>query len=271
MEPYGGQLTTPPYAGDFENFRFERRDGVLLIRLHSNDGPFVFSETAHHDFARVFATISADDQNRVVILTGTGDRFCADFDHGSFYRLLEPEPHEGWTRVQADGERMLTSFLDINVPVIAAINGPVFAHSELPVLADIVLAADTTVFRDATHVLAGIPPGDGMHVVWTTLLGLNRGRYFLLTGQKLTAREALALGVVAEVLEPRLLLDRAWELATPLAQLPRTTLSGTPRVLTFEWRRLLNEQMHPGLAIEALPVVSRPRRAPDPLVRDLLA
>jgi len=63
-------------------------------------------------------------------------------------------------------------------------------------------------------------PGDGMHIIYPLLLGLNRGRYFLLTGQTLNARQALDLGLVSEVLPRPQLLARAWELAEQLAQRP---------------------------------------------------
>ena len=137
------------------------------------------------------------------------------------------------------------------MPVISAINGPVVTHSETPLLADVVLAAETTVFQDATHFLHGLPPGDGMHTIWTTLLGLNRGRHFLLTGRVLTAREALEYGVVGEVLPREDLLPRAWELATTWASFSPATLRGTRAAVTAEWRRLLHEQLHTGLTHEA--------------------
>jgi len=62
-----------------------------------------------------------------------------------------------------------------------------------------VLAADTALFQDAPHFMSGIVPGDGAHVVWPHLLGPNRGRYFLITGQELNARTAFEYGVVNEV------------------------------------------------------------------------
>ena len=80
--------------------------------------------------------------------------------------------------------------LDIEVPMIAAVNGPVTVHSELAVLCDVVLARTDTYFQDAPHFPGGLVPGDSMQVVWPMLLGPNRGRYFLLTGQEIHAEEA---------------------------------------------------------------------------------
>lgn len=264
-------VDAPSYFDAYESFRLERHDGVLTITLHSNGGPFVFNEQAHHDFAEVFGRVALDDDNRVVILTGTGDRFCADFDFGSFYEIYRADRYRGWLRVQSDGERMLTAFLDIPVPTIAVVNGPAASHAELPVLADIVLAAGDAFFQDATHFVVGAVPGDGAHTVWTSLLGLNRGRHFLLTGQRLSAADAHAAGVVAEVLPRADLLPRAQELANSWARRPQTVLVGTRRVLTMQWRRLLHEQLFAGLAAEGLAATARPLQPPEPAIRDLLA
>ena len=72
---------------------------------------------------------------------------------------------------------------------------------------------ENTEFQDAPHFPNGLVPGDGVHIVWPLVLGVNRGRYFLLTGQKLSAREAQTLGVVSEVVPRERLLSRAREIA----------------------------------------------------------
>ena len=82
--------------------------------------------------------------------------------------------------------------LDIEVPMIAAVNGPARIHAEIPVLCDIVLASEDAVFQDLPHFINGTVARDGVHLVWPLLLGLNRGRYFLLTGQELSAQQALS-------------------------------------------------------------------------------
>ena len=75
-------------------------------------------------------------------------------------------------------------------------------------------------------------PGDGMHIVMPLLMGMNRGRYFLLTGQTLSAREAKDLGLVAEVLPPDKVLARAWEHAEALAAKPTLLLRYTRLMFT---------------------------------------
>ena len=101
---------------------------------------------------------------------------------------------------------LIFNVLDVDVPMISAVNGPCNMHSEVPIMGDIVLASEDAYFQDASHFPRGQVPGDGQHVIWSVLAGHNRARYFLLTGQKLSAQEAKEWGVVNEVL-PR---TRCW-------------------------------------------------------------
>lgn len=110
-----------------------------------------------------------------------------------------------------------------------------------------------------------------MHIVWPTLFGANRGRYFLMTGQKLTAREALSAGVVGEVPALEALLPRAWQIAREWGKMPLLNLLGTRSILTAEWKRKMVDYLHSGLTYEALSALSRPLRAPATPVIDLLA
>ena len=93
------------------------------------------------------------------------------------------------------------------------------------------LAADTTQFQDPAHFASEVVPGDGMHIVMPLLLGVNRGRYYLLTGQTLDANKAHEFGLVAEVLPPDKVLARAWEIAD-LAKKPTLALRYTRLLLT---------------------------------------
>jgi enoyl-CoA hydratase/carnithine racemase len=98
----------------------------------------------------------------------------------------------------------------------------------------------------------GLIPGDGMHVVYPMLLGMNRGRYFLLTGQKLSAHEAKDLGLVNEVLARDRLLPRAWELAKLLTQQHPLVLRYSRVLLTQYIKRQMHDLLGYGLALEGL-------------------
>jgi enoyl-CoA hydratase/carnithine racemase len=148
---------------------------------------------------------------------------------------------------------LLDNLLAIPVPV----NGPALIHAEIAVLSDIVLAAEHAVFSDLAHIPGGAVPGDGVQTVWPMLLGPNRGRYFLLTGERLSAQEALRLGVVGEVLPAGDLLPRARALAHQLAALPVPTLRHTRMVLVRHLRQRLRDELGLGLAVEALAMIAK--------------
>jgi len=153
---------------------------------------------------------------------------------------------------------LLMNLMDLEVPIVSAVNGPAWRHSEMPLLADIVLAADTAAFQDSAHFPGGLVPGDGVHVVYPMLLGVNRARYFLLTGQVIHAAQAKELGLVAEVLPPDQVLPRAWELARMIAARPEVLVRHTRAILVESIKRQLQEYLPLGLYNECLGLMDRP-------------
>ncbi len=241
----------PDYFDRYPTIHFERNQrGVLSVRLHSDDGPVVYTEQHHEDWCGAFYDIGADRDNRVVVITGTGDSFIDAYGwKGTYSRASD------WDDKSYEGRRMIRNYLDIEVPIIAAVNGPASVHNELAVLADIVLASTTATFSDAPHFPNRVPPGDGIQVIWQELLGLNRGRYFLLTGQELSAEEAYQLGVVSEVLVPDKLMTRAHELADQLSKVGTMTLRMTKSVLVQNLRRKMDEQLTASITLEGMAVM----------------
>lgn len=236
------------YRDNYENVRMKREDGILEVSLHTRGGPLVFNGYVHEALLHAFRDIGDDPDNHVVILTGTADEFCARLspDGFDFFTPL------GYDKILREGTKVLENMLDIEAPMIAAINGPVTAHSEYALLCDIVLAAEGAYFQDAPHPAFGIVPGDGVHVVWPEVIGEIRGRYFLLSGQKLSAAEAKEYGAVNEVLSREALLPRAWELARHLKKQNPLTLRYTRMALSTRFRRRLQESLSYGLALEGI-------------------
>jgi enoyl-CoA hydratase/carnithine racemase len=210
----------------------------------------------HSELGPAFRSIADDADNRIVILTGAGDTFWSTINFGSFQQLLSTP--KGWNRVIFEGRQLMNAFLDIDVPIISAVNGPNLLHAELPLLADIVLASETAEFADLVHAPNGFVPGDGVHVVWPMLLGVNRASYFLLTGQRLSAVEALNLGVVNEVLPRAELLPRAYELAEELNTKSDLMLRQVRGVLRLAKERAMRQDFERGFAREVIAALGGP-------------
>ncbi|OBI04839.1 crotonase [Mycobacterium sp. E2462] len=246
------------YRDEFPNARLTRDEhGVLEIALHTDGGKLRFDGHTHEQFVELFHRVGADRDNRVVILTGSGDAFMDEISAEGF-DFFSPV---GYDKIWREGKKILANILDVEVPMIAALNGPVLLHSEYVLLCDIVLATPHTVFSDRPHFDFGIVPGDGVNLLWPEVIGSIRARYFLLTRQILDAATAREWGVVNEIVDNDQLLPRAREIARDIAALPPLTSSYTRTVLTQRLRRVVDENIGYGLALEGISAADVARRA----------
>jgi enoyl-CoA hydratase/carnithine racemase len=161
-----------------------------------------------------------------------------------------------WDRIFKEGKDLLQNLLDIEVPIIGAVNGPAFIHAELLTLSDIVIASDRAAFADKAHGPGGVVPGDGAHVWWPMLLGPNRARHFLLTGEEISAEEGKRLGFVAEVVPHERVRDRAWEVARELLAKPPLMLKYTRAATMQHIKRRMLDDLGYGLMLEGMGIFS---------------
>jgi enoyl-CoA hydratase/carnithine racemase len=246
------------YQHKFPNARLSRsKTGVLEVLLHTDGGTLIFNGHTHEQFVELFHDIGADRENRVVILTGSGSAFMESITPDGF-DFFTPQ---GFDKIFREGRKVLMNILEIEAPLIAAVNGPVRLHSEYILLADIVLATPSTVFQDKPHFDFGIVPGDGVNLLWPEVIGSVRGRYFLLTRQELASQTAKEWGVVNEILPPEKLLPRAREIAEEIARLPPLTTRYTRIALTQKLRRIVDSGVGYGLALEGISAADVARAA----------
>jgi enoyl-CoA hydratase/carnithine racemase len=244
------------YRDKYTSVKLERRDGILQMTLNTNGGPLQWGPVIQNELVEAFTDIGADRDNRLIIMTGTGAVFSGPkAEPGkSFYKELQSNiTADLLDRTHWNAKRVMTRMLDIEVPMIGIVNGPAMRHSELPLMCDIVLAADDATFEDTAHFqIASQVPGDGINIVYTMLLGLNRARYFMLMGEILSAAKAKEIGLVGEVMPRAELLPRAWEIAAQLAKKNDLLLRYTRVVLTQPLREAMERDVMYHLGMEAL-------------------
>ncbi|MDM0071780.1 enoyl-CoA hydratase/isomerase family protein [Variovorax sp. J31P207] len=160
---------------------------------------------------RRLAEIAANDEIRVLVLTGNGPAFCAGAD------LKEVLASASLPAGEADfldrANAVFGQLRSFPKPVIAALNGVTMAGGlELAMCADIVVAAESATVADA-HANFGVYPGAGGAAILPRLIPLNMAMYLLLTGKSLSAAEMKACGLVCEVHADAALADATLALA----------------------------------------------------------
>jgi enoyl-CoA hydratase/carnithine racemase len=248
--------TFDDYANKYDYLTMTRQDGILELRMHAkNDAEqyVTWGFGPHQEMSYALGEIARDRENQCVIITGAADHFIGPIGRPASGAV----PPDRWDAIYQDGKYLLMELLNIEVPVIGAINGPARVHAELGVLSDIVIASENADFADAPHFPDGLVPGDGVHVIWPLILGPNRGRYFLLTGQVIPAREALALGIVSEVLPQDRLMARARELAHEILRRPPLVRRYARVAMTQHLKKLFLDNLGYGLALEGLSAAAR--------------
>ena len=246
------------YANKYACIAMRRENGILEMRFHTNGGAFQWGLGPHAELPDAFNEVGRVRENRVVILTGTGDLYSGPRATPGASAIAGGITATAFDRVHWEGRALLMNLLNIEVPVIAAINGPAWRHGEIPLLSDVCIASETAAFQDSAHFPNGLVPGDGMHIVMPILLGMNRGRYFLLTGQTLSAAEAKEMGLVSEVLPQDQVLPRAWALAAELTKRPTLLLRYTRLMFTEHLRKRMQDLLGYGLAMEGLALMEKP-------------
>jgi enoyl-CoA hydratase len=201
--------------GDYTTIELERRGAVLRATIAHPKSPLNAVDAAlHEDLTRLFAALRRETEARAVLLTGRGRAFSAGGDFAWFPTLREPGRMEALRR---DAKQLLWDLLDVELPIVAAVNGPaVGLGASIALACDVILMADTATIADP-HVRVGIVAGDGGTALWPLAVGPARAKEYLLTGDPLTAAEAERIGLVNRVVPAAELDAAAMALAERLA------------------------------------------------------
>jgi len=220
-----------------------------VVTLNQPDTLNAFSEDLHEQFVDVWTDIERDDECRAVVLTGAGRAFSAGGSYEDFeHRRVDLAVRRRSLRL---ARRLADEMLNIAVPVVAAVNGPaVGLGCTVTTLCDIVFIADDTFLAD-THVSVALVAGDGGAVTWPALTSLLRAKQYLLTGDRLSAVEAVEIGLANFAVPAERLLDDAVAFAHRLAAQPPQAVQETKALLNQHLRANAVRALGYGLAAES--------------------
>ena len=229
-----------------EWFILERDDqGILTVRMHhEGDKPAMWCYGLHRGLGQLCKYVKQDKDNQVMIITGTGDQWIGMPDMKYISLLVnnsETDPHElarqTYDEWYIDGKELLNGFFfDLEIPTIAAINGPtIVGHMEFAMACDLTLCTPDVYIREG-HFGVNDVPGDGLYLVLKHLLGEKRASYMVYTGCEISAKQALDWGLVNEIVERKDLYARAYELAQQIMKQSYHTRRLTHMALTKSWR-----------------------------------
>jgi enoyl-CoA hydratase/carnithine racemase len=221
---------------------------IRLIELNRPEQRNAASEALHSALADLWDRLAADEAVRAVVLTGRGRAFSAG---GDFHVMTRVQQDEAFREQNiAEARRIITGMVRCPVPVIAAVNGPaVGLGCSLALLSDMVLMAEGSYLADP-HVQVGLVAGDGGAMVLPLIVGLARAKELLFLGERVSAEEAVRLGLANRVVPGDKLLDEALDLARRLAALPAGALQGTKRAVNLHMEHAMSTVMETGLAAE---------------------
>jgi len=160
-----GNFVSAPALAEYapryrEHFVLDREGGVLTVRMHTDGGSAQWSRGLLNAWNQMLRDVGADRHNEVIIFTGTGQHWIGGVQPSSFAQPMSRWPSDMVDEQLTDGIKALERLvLDVDVPTIAAVNGP-GPRQELGLLCDITICADTTTFADGNFT-AGSVPGDG--------------------------------------------------------------------------------------------------------------
>lgn len=213
----------------------ESDGSVRIVRLNRPEQLNATNHALHSGLAKLFGQLDDDADAAVAVITGNGRAFSAGGDFGYLEQLTSDDDLR--QRTLADGKRIVTGMAGCRIPIVAAVNGPaVGLGCSLVALSDVVFMAESAHLADP-HLTLGLVAADGGPVTWPLLTSLQLAKEYALTGERIPAARAAAIGLANHVCPDDEVFDRAMECARRIAAQPRRATEDTRRLLNLHLER----------------------------------
>lgn len=235
---------------------FARDGAVVTLTLNRPDERNALSTQAQWDeLVDCCARVRADESVKAVILTGAGTAFSAGGnvkDMRDKKGIAGGSPYAVFKGYQGGIQRIPLSLHQLEVPTIAAVNGPAIgAGCDLACMCDIRIASEQATFAES-FVKLGIIPGDGGAWLLQRAIGYQRAAELTFTGDAIDAHAALAMGLVTRVVAPEALMPSARDLAARIAANSAPALRMAKQLLRQAQTARFDETLQLSAALQAL-------------------
>jgi enoyl-CoA hydratase len=242
---------------DYSRYHFikvEKENRVATLTLNRPEALNAIMDEMHGELEDVFVDLARDDEANVIVVTGAGRAFCA----GGDVKGMKMDP---FARVaMAGARRLIHNMLDVEKPMIAALNGDAIGlGATIALFCDIIFAAENARIGDP-HVRVGLVAGDGGAVIWPLLVGLAKAKEILLTGDLISATEAERIGLINRVVPIEELHSTAMALANRLASGPTWAIRWTKTALNKRLRDEVNLVFDLSISAERMTMATQDHR-----------
>jgi enoyl-CoA hydratase len=242
----------------YEFLKVEVAERVATLTINRPDRLNAVNGPLHHELEQIWIDLAADGDVNAIVFTGAGRAFCAGGDikgmaEGGFVDSAKKGKGRGRGPITAaNGRRLVENMLDVEQPIIGAINGDAIGlGATLALLSDITVVSEKARFAD-THVKVGVVAGDGGAVIWPLLVGPHLAKEFLMRGNFINGAEAGRIGMVNYAVAPEQVMGKAQELAQELADGPTFAIRWSKLAVNKWLKTQANLIMDAGLAYEMM-------------------
>ena len=202
----------------------------------------------YHSFVREMALQLQDfldkckeDKNvRAILITATGKAFCAGQDLGE---AINPENGNISKIIQEHYNPIIRKIRNMEKPIVAAVNGiATGAGASIALCCDIVVATESASFIQAFSKIGLIPDSGGTYFL-PRLIGMQRASGLMMTADRISATDAMEIGMIYKVFPDESFEDKSWELVNKLSEMPTKALAITKQLLNSSNTNDLDQQL----------------------------
>ncbi|MGO9569799.1 MAG: crotonase/enoyl-CoA hydratase family protein [Desulfomonilaceae bacterium] len=241
---------------EYGEITFEQKGAIAVLTLNRPDIRNAFTHQDMIDeIVDACQRVQDAESVSVLVVTGAGSAFSAGGNVKDMYKkegMFSGDPNDVRQNYRKGLQRVTLAFQRLDVPAIAAVNGPAMgAGCDLTCMCDIRIASEKARFGE-TFVSVGLIPGDGGAFLLPRVVGFSKALELAFTCRVIDAAEALRIGLVSEVTPPEKLLERAMEVAAEISQHPARILRLAKRLFYLSQGRSLEETLELSCSFQAL-------------------